>query len=310
MIKTIKITNKKGDHILLELTNPYKTGLNVKKITGLGPVKADINIAKLAIADGGIYSSSRANTRNIVFTLGLMPQPVSVQESRRLTYLYFPLKEKIKMEFWTEDKTYYTEGYVESNEPSIFSKDEETDISVMCPYPWFKQVNIDDTANRDYVNVDFFGIIAGFEFPFSNESLEKPLLEFGTINSQNYKNVMYIGENRVGCIIEMIFSGPVERPVIFNNSTSSIMVFDDKRLRAQTGNGFLPGDKLFINTEIGSKKIILDRGGRSINALNILGQGSRWLTIDHGINRLGYDATSGKENVSFNLKYSILYQGI
>lgn len=310
MIKTIKITNKKGDHILLELSNPYKTGLNVKRITGLGPVKADINIAKLAIADGGIYNSSRANTRNIVFTLGLMPQPISVQNSRRLTYRYFPLKEKIKMEFWTEDRTYYTEGYVESNEPSIFSKDEETDISVMCPYPWFKQVNIDDTANRDYVNVDFFGTIAGFEFPFSNESLEEPLLEFGTIIYQNYKDVRYTGELEVGCIIEMKFNGPVERPVIFNSTTSSVMVFDDKRLRAQTGSGFLLGDKLIINTKSGSKKIILNRGGESINVLNILGQGSTWLTIDHGTNRLAYDATAGKENITINLKYPILYQGI
>ena len=310
MIKTIKITNKKGDHILLELSNPYKTGLNVKKITGLGPVKADINITKLAIADGGVYNSSIANTRNIVFTLGLMPQPISVQNSRRLTYRYFPLKEKIKMEFWTEDRTYYTEGYVESNEPSIFSKDEETDISVMCPYPWFKEVIINGKENTDFINVDLFTTKSGFEFPFSNESLEKPLLEFGTIISQNYKDVMYTGELQAGCTIEMIFKGPVERPVIYNNRTSSVMVFDDKRLRAQTGDGFLPGDKLFINTEAGSKNIILNRGVKSINAFNILGQGSTWLTIDYGINRLSYDATSGKENISINLKYSILYQGI
>ena len=65
MIKSIKVTNPKGESLVLDLFHPEKSGLIVRSISGLGPPKANINSTDLATADGALYSSARASTRNI-----------------------------------------------------------------------------------------------------------------------------------------------------------------------------------------------------------------------------------------------------
>lgn len=309
MIKSVKITNKNGDSIDLELGNPWRTGLNVRNITGLGPVKADINITSLANGDGGVYNSSRANTRNIVFTLGLLPVP-TVQDARRLTYRYFPLKEKIDIEIDTEDRRYKTSGYVESNTPDIFQKDETTTISVLCPSPWFSEVNEQPTSIDGMYNVDFYRVSGGFEFPFSNDSLTHPKLIFGNLTMDREKVVIYNGQVSSGTIIELQFYGEVERPIIYNDTTKTAMIFDAEKLNKMTGSGFKAGDTLRIDTRHGTKSIMLDRDGKKVNALNILASGSSWITLGHGENKISYSATSGAENMSLRILYSILYQGV
>lgn len=59
MIKSITVTNPKGESLELDLFHPEKSGLIVKSITGLGPPKANINSTDLATADGALYSSAR-----------------------------------------------------------------------------------------------------------------------------------------------------------------------------------------------------------------------------------------------------------
>ena len=77
----------------------------------------------------------------------------------------------------TDNRQAEIEGYVESNDPAIFSKDEGSDISIVCPNPFFY------SAGKDGINTTiFYGVEALFEFPFSNESLQDPLLEMGEIN--------------------------------------------------------------------------------------------------------------------------------
>lgn len=142
MIKSIKVVNPKGEALVLELTNPEKSGLFVQSIEGLGPPKATINGSELATTDGMYYTSARVTYRTIVFNLGMMSRdreselgPLSIEQSRHLTYVYFPLKKRIRMEFETDIRTVYTYGYVESNEPNIFAEEEACSISVVCPDP-------------------------------------------------------------------------------------------------------------------------------------------------------------------------------
>lgn len=170
MIKSLTITNPKDETLTLELTNPEKSGLIVTKVEGLGPPTASINGQELANFDGMIYSSARANSRNVVLYLTMHSRDatsqygaLSIEESRHLTYQFFPLKKEIKISIATDSRTLYCKGYVESNSPNIFSNQESCQISVICPDPWLYIEGEDRTI--------FSGVRGEFEFPFSNESI-------------------------------------------------------------------------------------------------------------------------------------------
>lgn len=166
MIKNIIIINYLGESLNLELTHPEKTGIYIKSITGLGPGKANINTTDLASDDGSIYNSARATERNIVMTLGFMQIPGitdTIEDARQLTYKYFPRKKPITFYVLTDNRELFTTGYVESNEPDIFSKEETAQISIICPDPNFYALNVPTTV--------FSGTESVFEFPFENNTV-------------------------------------------------------------------------------------------------------------------------------------------
>ena len=109
----------------MELTAPEKTGLIVTSITGLGPVKAEIKCTSIATSDGSIFNSARLGERNIVLKLQFLPNP-TIEETRLLTYKYFPIRKKVKLLIETDKRIAEIEGYVETNEPSIPQVRKET----------------------------------------------------------------------------------------------------------------------------------------------------------------------------------------
>lgn len=169
MLRFIKLTNYKNETLTINLFNPKSSGFDVRKIDGLGPVKANITTTKLVTTDGDYYNSARANGRNIVITLGFNIVPElgikSIEDCRQLLYKYCPLKKKLRFTVITDNREVYTYGYVESNEPDIFSEDETSQISLICPFPWFQT---DETNTVKLSNVKPL-----FKFPF--EVLEKDL---------------------------------------------------------------------------------------------------------------------------------------
>ena len=126
----------------------------VKNITGLGPVTATVSTSTYAGQDGGTLQASKTGLRNIVMKIGYSPDyqsNQSIQSLRRDLYSYFAPKSEVRLRFYNDD---YSDvrivGVVESHEPSIFSKEPEVDISIICPYPFFndiKQQEIDSYIN-------------------------------------------------------------------------------------------------------------------------------------------------------------------
>jgi hypothetical protein len=131
MIKSITITNHLNESIKLELGFPERSGFLIQEISGLGPVKADINVSELSNIDGSIYNSARLPSRNIVFKLVLLESP-TIEDTRQKSYKYFPIKKRVRLLIETTNRTAEIFGYVESNEPIIFSRQETTQISIVC----------------------------------------------------------------------------------------------------------------------------------------------------------------------------------
>lgn len=301
MIKKITVTNHLGDSIEMDLQRPELSGFAVQSISGLGPGKSNINTTEIATIDGGIYNSARIPARNI--TIGLIfLWNGTIEEVRQRSYKYFPLKKKITLLIETDHRIAEIEGYVESNEPSIFSKEEGTDISIVCPNPYFY-------SKTDKLTV-FSGITGGFSFPFSNESLTEKLIIMGTINRLTTNTVYYDGDADVGVTITIHAIGEASGITIHNTTSKQIMKLNSSKIESITGSGIVNGDDIIICTVKGKKSIKLVRGGIEYNILACLEKGVTWFQLAMGDNVFAYTAETGDTNLQFKIENQILFEGV
>jgi len=304
MIKSITVTNYLGDSIKLELGRPEKSGFLIVSVSGLGPSKANINTTEVSTIDGSLFNSARLNQRNFVFEFIFVEtiNGESIEDVRQKSYKYFPLKKKLDLLIETDNRIAKTTGYVESNEPNIFSSREGTQISIICPDPNFYSADNNTTV--------FYGIEPVFEFPFSNESLTDPLITFGNIQLKTENVITYKGDTEIGVTIHIHAIGEVENITIYNTGTRENMRIDTVKLEALTGSGIVAGDDIIIKTQKGDKSVTLIREGQYINILNCLGRETDWFTLAKGDNIFAFTAESGTTNLRFWIENKVIYEGV
>lgn len=305
MIKSITVRNYLNDQITLELMRPEKSGFIVRSIDGLGPAKANINITDIFTNDGGIFNSSRLDKRNIVMNLGfLQTSSETIEDIRQKSYKYFPIKKKVYLTIETDNRVSITEGYVESNEPDIFSQNEGANISIICPDPFFYSEHDNETL--------FSGVEPSFEFAFENNSTSESLLEMGTIQNVTEQIIVYDGNSEIGMTIYIHALGEVSNVTIANNLTNEAMVINTDKLKTLMGTetAIISGDTIIINTTRGDKSITLLRDGVKTNILNCIERGSKWFTLVKGDNVFSYNAETGASNLQFYITNKIAYDGV
>lgn len=301
MIKTVTVTNHLGESMVFDLRFPEKSGFLIYSIDGLGPGKASINITETLTKDGSIYNSAKANSRNIVLVLGFLPVP-SIESVRQKSYKFFPIKKRIQLVIESDNRISTIYGYVESNEPNIWSKSESTTISILCPDPHF--------YSKDTKQTIFSGIIPAFEFPFTNNSLNESLIEFGTIQNKTNENVYYDGDSEIGIILYIHFLGLVEGIGIYNTLTRDQMLINTNILENILGSPIQSGDDMIISTLKGDKYIYFVREGEFINVLNCLDRDSNWFELVKGDNVFAYTADVGVNNMQFKIINQTVYEGV
>lgn len=301
MIRNVRIINYLGEELLLDMRFPEQSGFRILKIDGIGAGSANINMQDLATGDGSLYNSAKINSRNIVFYLELEEFP-TIELTRQLSYKFFPLKKPITMIFTTDTRQCEIIGYVETNEPDIFSRRQRTQISVRCPDPYFYSL-------VNYVTV-FYGVNSLFEFPFSNESLTNKLLEFGDIQNKTTNTVYYEGDAEVGIVIRLRAIGNATNVTIFNLGTRESLKIDTTKLATMTGFGIISGDEIIISTLRDNMYIYLFRDGEYTNILNCLDKNASWFQISKGDNIFAYTADSGLTNLEFKIQNRLVYEGI
>lgn len=350
MLYSVTITNPKGEALELELSNPEKSGLAVAGIEGLGPPKATINGQEMATVDGMLYSGARVDSRNIVLTLVMYARderssygPLTIEESRHLTYRYFPLKKKITMTFRNDSGVYYIDGYVESNEPPLFSSEEYTQISVICPYPYFSKIGEETTV--------FSGIQPLFEFPFwsnissdggsenasvaltkieryntvqrggaqyntavsplaNNSNPNAEMIEFSAIWLDTTAILNYQGTVDTGLLITVHAFDAAEGVHIFNVDTQERFDIDTDVIQKITGKAFGEKDDIIISTIKGNRYCRLLRNGVYINIIGAVKRGSDWFQISQGNNGFAFSADKGENHLSVTFSYKNAYVGV
>lgn len=307
MIYSIVVTNYLGDRIKLELGKPDVSGFLIKSITGLGPAKANVNTTEVSTNDGSLFNSARLSQRNIVLDMVFINTVYgeSIEDLRQKSYKYFPLKKSVELTIETDNRYVKTTGYVESNEPNIFSSQEGTQISIICPDPYFY------SAGEDGNNVtNFYSIDPMFVFPFSNESLDEPLLVFGEIQIKTEGVITYHGDSEIGVMIYIHAIGPATNINIYNTETREVMRINTEKISSLTGKGIVASDDIVINTAKGEKSITLIREGVSYNILNCLDKNTDWFTLAKGDNIFAFTADSGVTNLQFRVENKVIYEGV
>lgn len=307
MIKSFTVTNYLGDSMKLELGRPEQSGFLIKSVSGLGPSKANVNTTEVSTNDGSLFNSARLSQRNIVFELIFVEtvKRENIEDVRQKSYKYFPMKKNLELFIETDNRIVKTTGYVESNEPNIFSAQEGTQISIVCPDPYLYSAGAD--GNNTTV---FYGIESVFEFPFSNESLTEPLIVFGTIQNKTENVITYRGDSEIGITIRIHAIGDVSNVIIYNIGTRERMGIDTAKLSSLTGSGIVTSDDIVISTSKGDKSIVLIRGGKSTNILNCLDKDTDWFSLAKGDNIFAFTAESGVTNLQFWIENKVIYEGV
>ena len=301
MITAIKTTNHLNESLILELLRPEESGFVVLRIDGLGPPKAEISLTERAGVDGSLYNSGRAAPRNIVLSLRFYPGQ-DIEVLRQKSYKYFPLNRPITFEVQATNRIAYATAYVEANEPDIFSSEEGCVITLMFPDSYL----YDTTGSF----VLFSSITPKFEFPWSNESTDDPLLEMGDLNIETTKTVIYEGDVPVGMLIHIHATGSASDFVLTEVLTLDTLAIDSTKLISTTGADISEGDDIWISTVKGSKYAILIRDVTTYNILNCLGTSPVWFQLEKGDNLYAYDAASGLTNLQFTIYHDVAYEGI
>jgi len=293
MIKNFKITPVRyadsGDPnktLVLDLFNPYENGVAVKSVTGLGPVKAKVSMSDYASMPGSKFTGARQSSRSIGFNLVFLDDTVVVETLRHRSYLYFPVCEKVIIEIETDYRKVKTEGYVESNEPSIWGRDlEGCSVSILCESPYLE--------SPDVITYEIASVASAFHFPFSSKESPKELL-FGYPFVGDSIIVHNDGDIESGCIFEIIALKDISNPAIYHpedNTSFQLLINMDA------------GDKVIINTKIGQKSAVLKRGEETHNVINYIREGSVWFSLKPGdtVFSILYSSTITKTKTETNL---------
>ena len=299
MIKSISVTNHRGERLDVDLRLPWGAGLAVASIDGLHPPQANINSTELSSMDGSVYNSSRIVQRNIIIRFVIL-ENLTIEQARHILYNYFPIKKQVRFEVHTDERDVYTNGYVENVKVDIFSNRESAEVSLICPDPYFYSIQDKSTPLND--------IVGGFEFPFENP-VGTESLTFGEISVTGPVDIIYEGDTPVGIEIDIHATGEVGNLRIYSMTTDQEILLDAAKLAAKTGHGIIAGDDIHISTISGNKTVVLHRAGVTYNILSCVSRETGWIRLERGDNIIVYSAV-GIQNAQIYVTNKLVYEGV
>ena len=275
-----------------EITFNYSFPFFLESIDGIHEISGDVTRMQSAFAIGEKYIDTSINKRNIIIK-GSIRKNDNIIERRQTLYRLFPLK--------TIGTLYYYEGnlsrkinyYVESVEIAETGLHRKFQISLICPNPYFTDINKTSLQMATWKATFKFPLIIpqskGIKFGVKNPSL------MASIN--NTTNIEF------GMTITFIASDTVVNPSLFNvDSREEIKI--EKTMKV--------GDKIIINTYRQNKNIIyIDAStGLEENINNLMVYGSKFLQVHHGQNTFRYNADENAENLQAVIDYYTEYEAI
>ena len=200
------------------------------------------------------------------------------------------MKKNVTIYYKNDTRNVYIDGNVEVIECDFFANRQIAQISIICPKPYFKDIEEFTTTFSDVTPL--------LEFPFS---FPAEGAEISAVTTNIRKSIINVGDAESGVVIKLFANGTVVNPVIYD-------VLKKSSIRLKTT--MQPLDTIIINTNIGEKGITLIRNGIKTNILGLMQKDSKWFTLDAGDNVFTYECESGVSNLQITFTTSILYGGV
>lgn len=289
---TLKIENTNGE--IFELSHNTQN-YAVVGVQGLTRPQTAINTAVGGGLDGAFFNSARVEMRNIVIDIILNGD---IEANRQQLYRIFPQKTQCTVYFKNQNRNVKISGYVETLGGDLFSKREQMQISILCPRPFWEDMNV--------IYTELSKILSAFEFPFA--IAETPGVPMSEIVDFPVCVVDNGGDIPCGCIItiNIVNDGsvnPVDGLKIYNLTTQEFFGFTTNRT-------FGAGDQITINTLSGQMSCTLNRAGTTENLLNYIASGSTWFKLAVGENQFTFTALHNTDAVRITFTTGVLYGGV
>lgn len=253
-IDKVEVTNERGALLILSLQD-ISNGYVIEEIGGMGPVKATIVSSDFATLDGQQYQASSREVRNITMKIGFAPdytQDQNVLDLRLGLYDHFMTDTEVDLAFYmTNGMVVNTRGRVETCEPSIFTREPQVDISIVCFDPDF--VDLTPVSIHDVLTTD----------------------------DTSGNVIMVAGSGKTG-LTSLTFTAPQALTdfSIYHTTPSG-------QLRTMLVSAPLQaGDVVTLCTIPGQKSITLNRGGSTSSLLWAVSPQSEWVLLEKGENLL------------------------
>lgn len=280
MIPKIKVENERGEVLDFGASPRY-----IAMLTGTGPPAATINRAKVAVADGTRYNSATVGERELLLTVYLLRD---IARARLNLYRFFATKSWVKIHYQADDLDVYIEGYVETAEVNPWEQQQNLQVAIICPMPFWQDAAATST---DASQVEKY-----FEFPFA---IEEAGIELSAINRASTTVIENGGTVEAGVTFVLTATTETVNPRVYNLSTGEFI-------------GVLatlePGDQLEICTVTGAKRVTHIRAGVRTNYINTVMVGSKWLQMAVGANEYSYTMDSGECELSIH--HTNMYTGV
>lgn len=274
MLKTLEVIGPQGSSLMLPL-GTIVDGIMIKEIEGLQPVRATISSTQFASVPGEKFQSSRRNARFIVLTLRLEPffGGRTVYAIRQRLYEFFMPENQVKLKFSLESGlNVEIDGIVEDFDTSLFVQEPEVRIPIFCEDPDF----LDPTVKTGFI------------------------MSTAGRDTQSY-----------------VYDGTIPTGVEFNTQVLSNLT--ELSIFHQTPSGFMSSmtlqtpmftnDKIYLNTVVGNKQVLITRGHAARSYIYALTPGSTWITLRPGENTLRFHSNS-LFPMRLDIKYKNKYGGL
>lgn len=273
MITKVECRTPQGALLTLTLED-VTSGLIVKDIDGVTPVKATIVSSSYAMLPGAQFQASNREARHLTFKLGLEPDYSvnTVQNLRESLYDFFMPQSMISLRFFRSDGlTVDIDGMVEDFQAPLFTQEPEATLFVTCFLP------------------DFLAI-------------SPIVVNSSTVSDTTDFLVNYTGNIKTGFTLVMNVNRSFSAFTVYNkppdNSVRSLDFASD----------MVSGDIITISTVAGSKSVTRTRSGVTTSVLYGVTPQSDWLALMPGDNRIRVYAAGAP--VPYSITYTTRYGGL
>lgn len=260
------------------------------RLTSVDGVGSEVNLQMSEyLGDGAVYIGGKMPSRTISIVCGYRKNGKAEKAKNKL-YNLCRIREELTVRLVSPSKDVYIKGYCSNISTPPNQNPLVTQIAIVCPDPYFKSIS------GGFVQM--YGASDCWEW--INNGTEFNAVELGNTKNAAITTIEYGGETETGFEISVHCHGSCDGFRLKNIKNGSLLGFDTS----------MKADDLFkISTKKGYKTAYIERNGVIIDCMKDMVEGSSFLQLSPGENKLKITVGADAQFVSVFCKFDELFGG-